>query len=153
VKPARSTSGDGGSVRVGVLSLHDSKETKAILSAVGDLGHGGVRLRRENTAVSVRDGAVTTEPEVDDGRVDELAATLGDSRRPDRDGADRRAPDGRLRRGGGRLGHHRVDTGPGEVRHRRGADEHRHVAGRRGRCRPDQEHGAGDTGGGPEQQE
>ena len=58
-------SADGGPVRVGVLSLHNSKETKAILNAVEDLGHEGVWLRRENTAVSVADGAVTIEPEVD----------------------------------------------------------------------------------------
>ena len=38
-------------VRVGVLSLHNSKETKAILNAVEDLGHEPVWLRRENTAV------------------------------------------------------------------------------------------------------
>ncbi|MFB6252525.1 MAG: RimK/LysX family protein [Halobellus sp.] len=52
-------------VRVGVLSLHNSKETKAILNAVDDLGHDGIWLRRENTAVSVEDGDVTIEPEVD----------------------------------------------------------------------------------------
>jgi RimK family alpha-L-glutamate ligase len=58
-------SGDGDSVRVGVLSLHNSKETKAILNAVDDLGHEGVWLRRENTAISIEDGDVTVEPEVD----------------------------------------------------------------------------------------
>jgi RimK family alpha-L-glutamate ligase len=52
-------------VRVGVLSLHNSKETKAILNAVEDLGHVPVWLRRENTAVSIENSQVTVEPEVD----------------------------------------------------------------------------------------
>ncbi|WP_254767797.1 RimK family alpha-L-glutamate ligase [Salinilacihabitans rarus] len=52
-------------VTVGVLSLHTSKETKAILNAVEDLGHEGEWLREETTSVSVRDGSVALEPEVD----------------------------------------------------------------------------------------
>ena len=52
-------------VRVGVLSLHTSKETKAILNAVDDLGHESVWLRRENTAISIEDSEVTLEPDVD----------------------------------------------------------------------------------------
>ena len=52
-------------VRVGVLSLHTSKETKAILNAVEDLGHEPVWLRRENTAISIEDSEVTLEPDVD----------------------------------------------------------------------------------------
>jgi RimK family alpha-L-glutamate ligase len=56
---------DGDSVRVGVLSLHNSKETKAILNAVDDLGHEGVWLRRENAAISIEHGDVKVEPEVD----------------------------------------------------------------------------------------
>jgi len=52
-------------VRVGVLSLHNSKETKAILNAVEDLGHDTEWLRRENTAISIEDGEVDLEPEVD----------------------------------------------------------------------------------------
>jgi RimK family alpha-L-glutamate ligase len=56
---------DPSDVRVGVLSLHNSKETKAILNAVADLGHTPVWLRRENTAVSIEDSEVTIEPEVD----------------------------------------------------------------------------------------
>ena len=52
-------------VRVGVLSLHNSKETKAILNAVEALGHTPVWLRRENTAVSVIDSDVSVEPDVD----------------------------------------------------------------------------------------
>jgi RimK family alpha-L-glutamate ligase len=50
---------------VGVLSLHNSKETKAILNAIEDLGHTPVWLRRENTAVSIRDSEVDVEPAVD----------------------------------------------------------------------------------------
>ncbi|KAB1188158.1 MULTISPECIES: RimK/LysX family protein [Haloferax] len=52
-------------VRVGVLSLHNSKETKAILNAVEDLGHEPVWLRRENAEINIEDGEVTVEPEVD----------------------------------------------------------------------------------------
>jgi RimK family alpha-L-glutamate ligase len=52
-------------VRVGVLSLHNSKETKAILNAVEALGHTPVWLRRENTAVSLADSEVSVEPGVD----------------------------------------------------------------------------------------
>ena len=50
---------------MGVLSLHNSKETKAILNAVEALGHTPVWLRRENTAVSVIDSEVSVEPDVD----------------------------------------------------------------------------------------
>ncbi|WP_231184569.1 RimK family alpha-L-glutamate ligase [Haladaptatus sp. DYF46] len=52
-------------VRVGVLSLHNSKETKAILNAVEALGHEPVWLRRENTSVEIRDGELVLEPDVD----------------------------------------------------------------------------------------
>ena len=52
-------------VRVGVLSLHNSKETKAICNAVEDLGHQPVWLREENAAISVQDGVVDIEPPVD----------------------------------------------------------------------------------------
>lgn len=55
----------GESVRVGVLSLHSSKETKAILNAVEDLGHGAEWLREENTAVEITDDGVRLEPDVD----------------------------------------------------------------------------------------
>jgi len=50
---------------VGVLSLHNSKETKAILNAVDDLGYDTAWLRTENTAVDIADGEVTLEPDVD----------------------------------------------------------------------------------------
>ncbi|MFB6154568.1 MAG: RimK/LysX family protein [Haloferacaceae archaeon] len=52
-------------VNVGVLSLHNSKETKAILNAVEDLGHEPVWLRQENAAISIEDSEVTIEPPVD----------------------------------------------------------------------------------------
>jgi RimK family alpha-L-glutamate ligase len=52
-------------VTVGVLSLHTSKETKAILNAVEALGHDTEWLRGENTSISVVDGSVTIEPSVD----------------------------------------------------------------------------------------
>ena len=52
-------------VRVGVLSLHTSKETKAICNAIEALGHEPEWLRRENAAVSIEDGDVTIEPDVD----------------------------------------------------------------------------------------
>ena len=60
---------------VGVLSLHTSKETKAILNAVEGLGHRGVWLREETLSVEIEGGeAVLTErgeelasePEADD---------------------------------------------------------------------------------------
>ncbi|SDQ48122.1 RimK family alpha-L-glutamate ligase [Natronobacterium texcoconense] len=52
-------------VTVGVLSLHTSKETKAILNAVEALGHDTEWLRAENTTITVSDGSVTLEPSVD----------------------------------------------------------------------------------------
>ena len=52
-------------VRVGVLSLHNSKETKAICNAVEALGHEPVWLREENAAIRVDGGTVYIEPAVD----------------------------------------------------------------------------------------
>jgi RimK family alpha-L-glutamate ligase len=52
-------------VTVGVLSTHTSKESKAICNAVEKLGHEPKWLREENTAVSVTDGTVEIEPDVD----------------------------------------------------------------------------------------
>ncbi|QLC32730.1 RimK family alpha-L-glutamate ligase [Halarchaeum sp. CBA1220] len=52
-------------VSVGVLSLHTSKESKAILNAVEDLGHRGVWLREENLSVSIEDGEAVLDPDVD----------------------------------------------------------------------------------------
>jgi RimK family alpha-L-glutamate ligase len=53
------------SVSVGVLSLHNSKETKAIVNAVDDLGHHGVWLREDNLAVDIEDGRAVLDPDVD----------------------------------------------------------------------------------------
>lgn len=58
-------SDDGSGVRIGVLSLHNSKETKAILNAIEDLGHEPHWLREENTAINIEDGTVEIEPDVD----------------------------------------------------------------------------------------
>jgi glutathione synthase/RimK-type ligase-like ATP-grasp enzyme len=52
-------------VRVGVLSFHTSKETKAILNAVEALGHETEWLREENVLVRFRGDAATLEPDVD----------------------------------------------------------------------------------------
>lgn len=52
-------------VRVGVLSLHTSKETKAILNAVEALGHVPEWLREENTLVHFHDDGVDLQPDVD----------------------------------------------------------------------------------------
>ena len=52
-------------VRVGVLSLHESKETKAILNAVESLGHRPEWLREENTVVDFDGEHVAMEPQVD----------------------------------------------------------------------------------------
>ena len=50
---------------IGVLSLHDSKETKAILNAIEALGYRPAWLREENATLDIRDGSVTIEPDVD----------------------------------------------------------------------------------------
>jgi RimK family alpha-L-glutamate ligase len=52
-------------VRVGVLALHESKESKAILNAVEALGHDTEWLREENTVVRFEDDTVRLEPDVD----------------------------------------------------------------------------------------
>jgi len=52
-------------VRVGVLSLHNSKETKAILNAVEALGHDTEWLRSENTVVRLGGDEATLDPDVD----------------------------------------------------------------------------------------
>lgn len=56
---------DDSAITVGVLSTHTSKETKAILNAVDDLGFDTEWLRAENTAVDINDGDVYLEPDVD----------------------------------------------------------------------------------------
>ena len=50
---------------IGVLSLHTSKESKAICNAVTALGYEAEWLRAENTAVDVREGRATLEPDAD----------------------------------------------------------------------------------------
>jgi len=52
-------------ITVGVLSLHSSKETKAILNAADEMGYDTAWLRQENTTVRARDGRMTLEPDVD----------------------------------------------------------------------------------------
>ncbi|WP_394351113.1 RimK/LysX family protein [Halorubrum sp. CBA1125] len=56
---------DAGTQRVGVLSTHNSKETKAILNAVRVLGHEPVWIRDENVTSWIEDGAVQLSPRVD----------------------------------------------------------------------------------------
>ncbi|GGL51622.1 ATP-grasp domain-containing protein [Halocalculus aciditolerans] len=51
--------------RIGVLSLHNSKETKAILNAVEALGHEPVWLREETLSFAVEDGSGVVDPPVD----------------------------------------------------------------------------------------
>jgi len=51
--------------RVGVLSPHNSKETKAILNAVRVLGHEPVWIRDENVTSWIEDGDVRLSPRVD----------------------------------------------------------------------------------------
>ena len=48
-----------------MLSLHNSKETKAICNAVAALGHEPAWLRKENVAITIADGSVTLDPDVD----------------------------------------------------------------------------------------
>jgi len=56
---------DPSETTVGVLSLHNSKETKAILNAVDDMGYETAWLRSENLAVEIEDGEPRLEPDVD----------------------------------------------------------------------------------------
>lgn len=51
--------------RVGVLSAHNSKETKAILNAVRGLGHEPVWIRDENVASWIEDDSLQLSPQVD----------------------------------------------------------------------------------------
>lgn len=52
-------------VRVGVLSFHNSKETKAICNAVRALGHQPVWLREENTRTWMENGTLHFDPDID----------------------------------------------------------------------------------------
>jgi hypothetical protein len=56
---------DADTVTVGLLGLHSSKESKAILNAADALGHDTEWLRRSNTAINIQDGDLTLEPVVD----------------------------------------------------------------------------------------
>ncbi|MEF8894358.1 putative ATP-dependent zinc protease [Halodesulfurarchaeum sp.] len=60
-----STQAPGETKRVGVLSTHNSKETKAILNAVRVLGHEPVWIRDENVTSWIEDGTVQLSPRVD----------------------------------------------------------------------------------------
>ncbi len=62
---ANATGSMEGRCRVGVLSTHNSKETKAILNAVRDLGHDPVWIRDENVTSWIDEGTVQIEPTVD----------------------------------------------------------------------------------------
>ena len=53
------------SITVGVLSLHNSKETKAILNVVKDLEHEPVWLREENSTIQIASNHIEQEPAVD----------------------------------------------------------------------------------------
>jgi RimK family alpha-L-glutamate ligase len=64
--PAVGAARESGSVpRVGVLSLHNSKETKAICNAIGALGCDPVWIREENVTSRIEDGRVRVTPAVD----------------------------------------------------------------------------------------
>ena len=52
-------------MRVGVLSFHDSKESKAICNAVEGLGHEPVWLRENNVILRFTEGTFVLEPDVD----------------------------------------------------------------------------------------
>ncbi|GGN89138.1 MULTISPECIES: RimK family alpha-L-glutamate ligase [Haloarcula] len=52
-------------ITVGVLSLHSSKETKAILNAAEEMGCDTEWLREENTTVTTEDGELNLYPDVD----------------------------------------------------------------------------------------
>ena len=58
-------SDDPDAVTVGVLGLHSSKESKAILNAVEALGHDTEWYRSQNTAISIQDGDLGLEPDAD----------------------------------------------------------------------------------------
>ena len=52
-------------VSIGVLSLHNSKETKAILNTIDALGHEGHWLRTDSLVVEITDNEARLEPDVD----------------------------------------------------------------------------------------
>ena len=64
--------------RIGVLSLHNSKETKAILNAIEALGHEPVWIREETLSFAVKDCRGQVEPDVD-AVVNRLLLTKSDT--------------------------------------------------------------------------
>ena len=52
-------------INVGVLSLHNSRETKAILNSVDALGHDSMWIRRENVEIMIEGEEVKVKPDVD----------------------------------------------------------------------------------------
>lgn len=50
---------------IGVLSFHESKETKAICNAIEALGHNAAWFREENTEIHLGDDGIKLEPAVD----------------------------------------------------------------------------------------
>ena len=52
-------------INVGVLSLHTSRETKAILNAIDALGHDSTWIRRENVEIVIEGEEVKVKPDVD----------------------------------------------------------------------------------------
>ncbi|SEL51166.1 ATP-grasp domain-containing protein [Haloferax larsenii] len=58
-------SGDSATVTVGILSFHNSRETKAISNAVTAVGHDAVWLHEEAIGIDVSETGVAFEPDVD----------------------------------------------------------------------------------------
>lgn len=64
--------------RIGVLSLHNSKETKSILNTIEALGHEPVWIREETLSLAVDGGRGRVEPDVD-AVVNRLLLTKSDT--------------------------------------------------------------------------
>jgi RimK family alpha-L-glutamate ligase len=52
-------------LNIGVLSLHISRETKAIINAIEALGHEATWIKRENVEIIIEDGNAIIKPDVD----------------------------------------------------------------------------------------
>jgi RimK family alpha-L-glutamate ligase len=65
VKTSDRPGGMDDEVRVGILSLHNSKETKALCNAVDALGHQPLWLRAENLQIEAGYGTVEVDPSPD----------------------------------------------------------------------------------------
>ena len=59
------TTAEGDPVRVGVLSFHNSKESKAICNAIEELGHEPIWMRENNVLMRFTDGRFVLDPAVD----------------------------------------------------------------------------------------